>query len=172
MLQKICHTGLWISTIVILVLAAVQGWTGDWSVFFRAWPGSNVSQTFMMVVAKMVIYHKTMGFAIGGISVLVVIFAFLSKTNSYVRVFTILGFAVTFSAAMGGFLYVTSRFHDRLALGQMADSLIGVFAAYFLMLFFLNRIPRFPWSREKRLKGEFPSLFSFQGKHFCDVHSQ
>ena len=147
-LQKACHRSLWISAIIVLVLDAVQGWSGDWAAFFRG-PGGNLSHTFMLVVTKLTIYHKTMGFVIGAISILIIIFAFLARSSRYVRVFAILGFAITVSAAMGGFLYVTSRFQDRLALGQMADSFIGAFAAYFLILFFLNKTPKFPWSRGK-----------------------
>jgi hypothetical protein len=149
MLQKVCRGILWISTIVVVILIAAQGWTGNWTVFYLLWPGSNVSSTFMLVTAKMAIYHERVGFAIGAISILIIIFAFLSKSNLYVRVFAILGFGITVLAVMGGFMFVNSSLQDRLSLGQMADSFLGVFAAYFLMLFFLNKTPRFPWSRGK-----------------------
>jgi hypothetical protein len=149
MIQKVSRIGLWVSTIVILLLVAVQGWSGGWSAFYLIWPGSNVGATFLHIVAWLAAYHRKLGFAIGGISILIIIFAFLSKTNIYVRILTILGLAVTVSAALGGYLYVHSSLQDRLSLGQMADSFIAVFAVYFLQLFFMNKTPRFPWSRAK-----------------------
>jgi hypothetical protein len=29
----------------------------------------------------------------------------------------------------------------------MMDSFVGAYAAYFLQLFFINRTPRFPWTK-------------------------
>jgi hypothetical protein len=144
-LQRICCWGLWITTIMVLILTAVQGVSGNWTVFYLLWPGYNAGDTFLGIVVWLSVYHIKMGFAIGAISILIIIFVFLSKSNWYVRLFSVVGLAVTFSAAMGGYLFVTTGFEDRLSLGQMADSSIAVFAAYFLMLFFMNKVPRWPW---------------------------
>jgi hypothetical protein len=140
---------LWISTILVLVICALQGWSGGWSTFYLVWPGSEVSTSFQFFTAKLAMYHMKMGYAIGIISVLIVIFAFLSKSNLYIRIFSILGLVVTAVAALGGYLFVTTYFADRLALGQMADASIGAFALYFILLFLLNRTPRFLLSRKK-----------------------
>jgi hypothetical protein len=148
-IQKVSRLGLWVSIIVILLLVAVQGWSGGWCAFYLIWPGSNAGATFLHIVAWLTAYHRKLGFAIGGISVLIIVFAFLSKASIYVRVLAVLGLAVTVSAALGGYLYVHSSLQDRLSLGQMADSFIGVFAAYFLQLFFMNKTPRFPWTRAR-----------------------
>lgn len=139
---------LWISTILVLVLIALQDWSGGWATFYLVWPGSEVSSAFQFFTAKLAIYHMKMGYAIGLVSVLIVIFAFLAKSNLYIRIFSILGLVVTAVAALGGYLYVTTYFKDRLALGQMADASIGAFALYFVSLFLMNRTPRFPWSRK------------------------
>lgn len=149
MMQKVSKTGLWVSTIVIIILIAVQGFSGSWCAFYLMWPGSNVGATFLHVVTGLAAYHRKMGFALGGISILIIIFAFLAKTSIYVRILAVLGLAAGIVAGVGGYLYVHSAFADRLSLGQMADSFIGMFAAYFLQLFFMNKVPRFPWSREK-----------------------
>jgi hypothetical protein len=149
LLQKYCGWGLWISTILILILVAVQGVSGNWTVFYLLWPGYTAGETFLRIVVWLSLFHIKTGFAIGAISILVIIFAFLSKSNWYVRIFSLLGLAVTISAAMGGYLFVTTAFQDRLSLGQMADSFVAVFAAYFLMFFFMNKVPHWPWLRAK-----------------------
>jgi hypothetical protein len=141
--------GLWISTLLILVLNVAQGWSGGWSAFFLDWPGANVSNSFLMFTAKLALYHEKMGFAMGALSILIIIFAFLARSNLYIRVFAILGFVTIVLAAWGGILYVESGLQDRLSLGQMSDAFIGAFAFYFLLLFLLNRTPRFPWDRNK-----------------------
>lgn len=147
LLQRICRWGLWISAILVLILTAVQGVSGNWTVFYLLWPGYNAGDTFLRIVVWLSFYHIKMGFALGAISILIIVFAFLSKSNWYVRIFSLLGLAVMFSAGMGGYLFVTTGFEDRLSLGQMADSSIAVFVAYFLMLLFMVKVPRWPWLR-------------------------
>lgn len=92
-------------------------------------------------------YHKVAGYSMGGIALLVLLFAFLDKKSIYVRVFALLGIIMVGLAASGGILYVRSGHQDRFALGQMADASIGVFGSYFIQLFFMNRTPRWPWTR-------------------------
>ena len=149
MLQKISLAALWVSTGLLLVVMAVQGISGNWAVFYLVWPGSNVGGTFLDFVAQLANYHVSAGYVIGGFSILVIIFAFLSRASIYVRAFAIVGFALTASAAYGGYSFVNSAFQDRLSLGQMADSFVGAFAAFFLQLFFMGRKTKFPWSRLK-----------------------
>jgi hypothetical protein len=98
-------------------------------------------------MAKLAIYHRYAGYTIGGISILILFFVFLSKQHILVRTFAIVGFIMTVLAALGGVLYVNSAFQDRLSLGQMSDAFIGVFGAYFIQLFFMNKMPKFPWKR-------------------------
>jgi predicted MFS family arabinose efflux permease len=141
---------LWVSTIVILVLVNLQGFSGNWVTFFLILPGgtSAFGTGFIPVLVKLGYYHRYTGFAITLISILVLILAFLKKSTVYVRVFAVLGFVLTVVAAYGGYLFFTSRYEDRLALGQMADAFVGVDAAYFLQLFFMNRTPSFHFSPE------------------------
>jgi hypothetical protein len=113
--------------------------------YFLILPGGSpaFSQAFILGLVKLALYHRIMGFAITALSILVLVFAFLKKSSIYVRVFAVLGFILTAVAALGGYLFFISQFQDRLALGQMADAFIGVEAAYFLQLFFMNRTPGF-----------------------------
>jgi hypothetical protein len=142
MLQKVSHKGLWISTIVILLVAALQGLSGHWVAFFLLWPGGPpFGQTFIQVLVGLSNYHIKAGFAVGIISVLVVFFSFFSKSNVIVRIFSIVAFVIIILAVLGGVLYVYSGFKDRFSLGQMADAFVGVFAAYFIQLLFMFRTP-------------------------------
>jgi len=147
-LQRIFSTALWVSTLAILVLLSVQAFSGNWITYFFILPGApaNLTQNFINSMAQLAIYHRIAGFVIGGISVLVLIFAFIGRSSIYVRIFAVLGFIITVSAGIGGYLFVKSAYQDRWALGQMADSFVGVYAAYFLQLFFMNKTPRFPWT--------------------------
>lgn len=151
-LHDIPRKGLWISTIAILVIMSVQGLSGNWITFFFVWPGgpgSQVGPAFLRAMAGLAQYHSIMGFVLGGTSVLILVLAFINRATVYVRIFAVLGFLITASAAMGGVLYVNSAFQDRWRLGQMADSFVGAYAAYLLQLCFMNRTPRFPWSLPK-----------------------
>jgi hypothetical protein len=143
--QHRLSVALWVSTIVILVLVNLQGFSGNWVTFFLILPGgtSTFGQAFIPVLVKLGLFHRIMGFAITALSIVVLIFAFVKKSSVYVRVFAILGFVLTVVAAYGGYLFFTSGYQDRLALGQMADAFVGVDAAYFLQLFFMNRTPSF-----------------------------
>ena len=151
-LQRIFSTTLWVSTLAILVLLSVQAFSGNWTTYFLILPGApaNLTQSFIGALVKLAIYHKITGFVIGGISILILIFAFIRRSSIYVRIFAVLGFIITVSAGIGGFLFVKSGFQDRWALGQMTDSFVGAYAAYFLQLFFMNKTPRFPWASQDR----------------------
>jgi len=151
-LERILSMALWISTLAILAILSVQTLSGNWITYFLILPGgpATLSQSFIEGLVKLAIYHKIMGFIIGGISIFVLIFAFIRRSSIYVRIFAVLGFIITASAGIGGFLFVKSGFQDRFALGQMADSFVGAYAAYFLQLFFMNKTPRFPWASQDR----------------------
>ncbi len=140
MLQKAGRMGLWIALIVILVAIVVQGWSGNWTVFFAIWPvkTATYSQTFMSVVGDLTAYHLKMGWGIGIIGILVLILAFLGRANLLVKLLAIAGVALAAVAALGGYHYVHSIFQDQMALGQMADSFLGITVVYFAMLFFLG----------------------------------
>ena len=149
-MQPIFSKALWISTLVMLVVLTLQAFSGNWVTFFLILPGApaNLSQTFIGAMSRLAEYHVVAGFIIGLISILVLIFTFMHRSSIYVRIFAILGLIITASAGMGGFLFVKSGFQDRWPLGQMADSFIGAYAAYFLQLFFMNKTPRFPWASQ------------------------
>jgi hypothetical protein len=141
--------GLWIFTILLVLLVALQSISGNWITFFLLWPGGNFSQTFIMAMVKLATYHRAAGFLEGGVSILILIFAFLSKSSIYVRISAALGLTMMILAVWGGVLYVTSGFEDRMALGQMADASVGVLGTCLIQLFFMNRTPRFPWGRHQ-----------------------
>ncbi|MDO8567830.1 MAG: hypothetical protein Q7R57_03850 [Dehalococcoidales bacterium] len=138
MLRKFSLRGLWICTLLVLLIAAGQGLSGHWVLFYLLWPGgSGVGQAFMLAMVKLGIYHIAAGFTVGILSILILIFAFLAKSNFYVRILAVVSFIITFVAVLGGYWYVTSGFTDRWALGQMADAFVGVFAGYFIQLIFM-----------------------------------
>jgi hypothetical protein len=147
-LQRNFSMALWISTLAILVVMSIQALSGNWITFFLILPGgpANLSQSFIGALVKVAIYHKLMGFMIGGISILILVFTLVRRSSIYVRIFAVLGFIITVIAGIGGFLFVNSGFQDRWALGQMADGFVGAYAAYFLQLFFMNKTPKFPWT--------------------------
>jgi hypothetical protein len=146
--QQASLKGLWISAIALLILMTVQGFSGNWITIFLRWPGTpNLSDQFIQAMIGLSSYHSFMGLAIGCISVLNLVLAFMSRSSIYVRILAVLGLVIMGSAAMGGILYVSSGYQDRWSLGQMMDSFVGVYADYFLQLFFINRTPRFPWTK-------------------------
>ncbi len=143
--QRKLSVTLWALTGVILALLTLQGISGNWITYFIILPGgpAGLSQILIVFLVKLVLYHRIMGFVIGLLSILVLIFAFLRLWSKYVRLFAVLGFIITATAAMGGYLFVKSGFTDRWPLGQMSDAFIGCYAAYFLQLFFMNKTPGF-----------------------------
>lgn len=150
--QRISSKALWISTLAILVVLSLQALSGNWITFFLILPGApaNLSQTFINELSQLAVYHVVAGFIIGAVSILVLIFAFIHRSSTYVRTFAVLGFIIAASAGMGGFLFVKSGFQDRWPLGQMTDSFVGAYAAYFLQLFFMNKTPKFLQSPQSR----------------------
>ena len=147
MLQRICRWGLWISTILVLILAAVQGVSGNWTVFYLLWPGYNAGDIFLRVVVWLSIFHIKLGFAIGAVSIflLIIIFAFLSKSNWWVRIFRVVGQGVTSSAAMG-LVFLCTTASNRSSVGRWRTALLSALqAADLLTLFFMNKAPRWPW---------------------------
>ena len=149
MSNRVYSWGLWICTILVLLLSALQALTGHWVAFFLLWPGGNFSDAFLRAMVVLGNYHKVEGFAVGILAILILALSFLARSNIYVRVFAVVGFIMTVLAASGGVIYVTSNFQNRFSLGQMADAFVGVFGAYFIQLFFMNRKPTFPWERAK-----------------------
>ncbi len=146
MFSKVSRIGLWVSTIITLLIAALQGLSGNWITFFLFLPGApNYGQTFLAAMVKLSSYHRAAGFAICGLAVITLLFAFNSKQNLLVRIFAVVGLVLTILAAVGGILYVASETADRMSLGQMADSFIGVFAAYFIQMIFMIKTPKFHW---------------------------
>ena len=141
---------MWIATIAVTLLAALQALSGHWVIFFLLWPGGpNYGSAFAQAMVTLGSYHRIAGFIVGGFSIVILFFAFFSKSSIYVRIFAVVAFIMTALAASGGFLYVRSGYLDRMSLGQMADAFVGVFGAYLIQFFFMNKTPRFPWSRAR-----------------------
>jgi hypothetical protein len=150
MQSKFFTYSLWVTTLAIVILSSIQVLSGNWVTYFFLFPGGpNYGERFMRAMMDLGTYHKIMGFVIGALSIAIPPLAFLARANNYAKVLSLLGLVVTILAAIGGVAYVNSGFGDRLGLGQMADAAVGVFVAYFLQLFFMNQVPRFPWNRAK-----------------------
>jgi hypothetical protein len=141
---------LWISTILIILIAAIQGLSGNWITFFLIWSGGPAwGDAFTRAMGSLASYHTFMGFAMGVLSILIILFAFYSKSSRWVKIISIIGLVMVALAASGGMIYVNSGLQDRVALGQMADALVGTLGIYLIQLFFMNRTPVFPWDRAK-----------------------
>jgi hypothetical protein len=143
---------LWISTIAVVLVAALQGLSGHWITFYLIWPGGPTlgpEPDFIRAMISLSSFHKVAGFVTGGLSVLITCLVFFSRTSVYVRAFAVVGLVMTALAVIGGVVYVTTGFLDRWSLGQMADASVGVSGAYFIQLFFMNKTPRFPWAEGK-----------------------
>jgi len=134
---------LWVLISLILALITLQGFSGNWITYFLILPGgpANLGQTLIQGLAVLALYHKIMGFLIGLLSILVLILAFVCRSSNYVRLFAVLGFVIIAFAAAGGILFVQSGLQDRWPLGQMTDAFVGAYAAYFLQLYFMNKVP-------------------------------
>jgi hypothetical protein len=137
-IQKIYSSVLWVLTIAVLAVIAVQGLSGNWvTVFFVLPGGTELSPDFLIAMGRLAQYHIIMGFITVAFAVLILIFAFLHKSHLFVRLAAIAGPLLTGSAILGGYLYVQSGLQDNWPLGQMMDSFIGAFAAYALMVVFV-----------------------------------
>jgi len=140
-LERNSSIALWVLTSVILALMTLQSLSGNWITYFLILPGgpANLSQGLIHGLAALAVYHRVVGFVIALTSILLLIFAFIQRSSKYVRLFAVLGFVITSLAAIGGYLFVKSGFQDRWPLGQMTDSFVGAYAAYFLQLFFMGK---------------------------------
>jgi hypothetical protein len=148
--NKFLQWALWISTILIILISALQGLSGNWITFFLIWPGGPAfGDIFTQTMVSLAAYHTVMGFAVGALSILIIFLAFYSKSSIYVKTISIIGLVMTTLAASGGMLYVNSGLQDRMALGQMADAFVGMIGIYLIQIFFMNRTPVFPWDRAK-----------------------
>jgi hypothetical protein len=144
-LQKIFSRVLWALTIAVLVVVLAQGFSGNWITIFLVCRGDTPGMTppFLQAMGVLARYHGLMGIAMGSISILAIVFSFLSKSGILVKLFSIAGLLLVASAAMGGILYEESGLQDNWPLGQMMDSFIGAVVAYSAQLFFMG------WKRLK-----------------------
>ena len=110
--------GLWVCTAAILVTSAYQALGGHWISFFLFWPGFESLQHHISLLGALASLHGVLGFLTCALSIPLLVFAFLSKPNVFVRIFAAVGFAMVFVAVLGGYPCVTSMFKDpeRLAL--------------------------------------------------------
>jgi len=151
--NKFLQRALWITTILIILISALQGLSGNWITFFLFWPGGPAfGDVFTQAMVSLAAYHTIMGFAVGALSILIIFLAFYSKSSIYVKTISIIGLVMTALAATGGMLYVNSGLQDRMALGQMADAFVGMIGIYLIQIFFMNRTPVFPWNKAKQTK--------------------
>jgi hypothetical protein len=137
-LSKAFRIALWVSTIFVLVLSAIQALSGNWITLYLFWPGGpGTAPSFIKAMIDLADYHRYAGFTIGGLSILVLLFAFLAKPNIFVRIISIAGLIMAGLAASGGYLYVTTNTQDRWSLGQMMDATVGVLIVYSIQLTFM-----------------------------------
>ncbi len=130
--------------VVMLLIVATQGWTGDFVNVFVA-PSQGVSPySFSMVgflqgvesLGPFLIWHASEGVLIFALSLVLLFFSFRWSTKRSVRISAALGTVTVVVAGLGGMLFVLSGFSDGGTSMQMGGSFLGVFALYFIELYF------------------------------------
>jgi hypothetical protein len=125
-----------------VVVSAIQVLSGNWITLYLFWPGGpGTAPSFIQAMIDLANYHRYEGFIIAGLSVLVLLFAFLAKPNIFVRIISVIGLIMVGLAASGGILYVMSNTQDRWNLGQMMDASAGVLIIYLVQIIFMFFIP-------------------------------
>ena len=119
----------------------MQGWTGDFSNLFAAFPAhvtGSVSGLFQGVfnAGAIVAYHAMEGLVLVALSIAILALCFTASKSRNIRISAILGFGSILSAAIGGTLFVLSSFQNNANSAQMGGSFIGAYAFYFLVLYF------------------------------------
>ena len=130
--------------VVVLVIVAVQGWSGDSVNIFFA-PTSGITpppfyEFFAAVesIGPLPVFHAVEGILLSILSIAVFALSFIWSKSRGVRIASGLGLVMILSASIGGFMFVMSGFSDGGASSQMGASFIGGFAFYFISVILLE----------------------------------
>ena len=123
----------------VLGLLTLQGWSGDTVNIFFA-PSSGVTPTgfFSQVesLGSLAVLHMSVGIILSVLAVVVLVLSFVWSNSRGVRIASALGLLMVISAAIGGYLFVTSGFSNGGNSAQMGGSFIGTYAFYFIALYY------------------------------------
>lgn len=133
-----------VAIVSILVALSIQGWSGDVVNIFFAPPGGikpppPTLKGFLQVahaLGPLFVWHVYEGIFLVLFSVILLIFTLKWSIKRGVRICAILALLFMLSAAAGGILFVLSGLQDGGNSAQMGGSFIGVYAFYFMQLYF------------------------------------
>lgn len=127
--------------VATLIALTAQGWTGDATNLFSAFPSGIVEQSLngivngVLTTGFFLIWHAFEGIAIFALSLVVLVLSLKAKPKS-IRICGILGFVYVVVAGVGGLLFVLSGFTNNGNSAQMGGSFIGAYAFFFMELYY------------------------------------
>jgi len=130
--------------VVVILIVSIQAWTGDFVNVFVA-PSQGVAPYSFTVagflqgvesLGPFLIWHALEGLLIFALSLALLLLSFRWSTKRSVRVCAALGTLFVVVAGLGGILFVLSGFSDGGSSMQMGGSFLGVYAMYFIELYF------------------------------------
>lgn len=130
---------------VALIVLTVQAWTGDVvNIFFV--PASGTTQPpfsiggFFQGIANLnqplLAWHTGEGIVLMALAIAILALSFKWSRTRSVRIFAILAPFFLLATAFGGFLFVLSGFSAGGNSAQMGGSFLGVYAFYFMALYY------------------------------------
>ncbi|MGI0078956.1 MAG: hypothetical protein ACRECH_04975 [Nitrososphaerales archaeon] len=131
--------------VITLVVLTLQSWTGDVvNIFFvpasgTTQPAFSVSGFFQGIVSlnvPLLYWHALEGIVLMALSIAILAMSFKWSKARSVRICSALALFFLFSAALGGFLFVLSGFSAGGNSAQMGGSFLGVYAFYFMALYY------------------------------------
>ena len=129
--------------VVILVILTAQGWFGDTTnLFVTTNSATPIAFSFGAIIPSIIsygpilIWHAAEGFLLLLLSLATIALSFVWAKKRSVRILSILGTVMIFSAVIGGLSFVASGFTAAGSSAQMGGSFIGAYAFYFMELYF------------------------------------
>ncbi|MBO0686738.1 MAG: hypothetical protein J2P45_26625, partial [Candidatus Dormibacteraeota bacterium] len=126
--------GLRALVVATIVALAVQGWFGDTVNIFVSPAGGTarpqVSVSGLLQALEKLpssffpLFHASAGLALVVLAVSVLVLSFTWSRSLGVRIWSVVGFLAVLSAALGGYQFLTSGFHDDGSSAQMGGSFI------------------------------------------------
>lgn len=130
---------------VALIVLTVQSWTGDVANIFLV-PANGTTQPpfsiggFFQGIANLnqplLYWHAAEGIVLMVLAIAIVALSFKWSRTRSVRICAILALFFVLAAALGGFLFVLSGFSAGGNSAQMGGSFLGVYAFYFMALYY------------------------------------
>ena len=141
--RVVTKRGFTVLLVATLAILTMQGWTGDTVNIFppstaTTSPPSSISGFWATVesLGSLAVWHLGEGILLSVLAVAVLALSFVWSKSNGVRIASVLGLIMVFSAAAGGFGFVMSGLSDGGSSAQMGGSFIGAYAFYFIALYY------------------------------------